>query len=68
MWLNVARIRFVEAAMTLAGVAAARNSKPLESIWFDAIARFPEEAVELQDKVNTERYTQRMLSSRTPMM
>lgn len=63
LWLNVPRCRFQWAAMTLAGVAAAGNNESLEEIWFDGLARWPEEAVELQDGVNRERATKKVLAT-----
>lgn len=54
-WLNVPRIRFQRAAMTLAGVAAASHNEPLEWIWGDALAMFAEEADEVLFEINAQR-------------
>jgi len=50
--------------MTLAGVAAAGHNEPLDEIWADALAGFPEEAAELLDQINMDRATQKALSRR----
>lgn len=50
--------------MTLAGVAAAGHNEPLDMVFFDALARFPEEAGEIAYDVNMARWTAKAIANK----
>lgn len=64
LWLNLPRVHFQRAGMTLAGVAAAGHNEPLDPIYFDALARFPEEAQEIGYEINMARWTAKQIANK----